>query len=151
MISIERGLEIVSAVDAEHARPDWMPVETVSLTESVERILREVVVSDSDSPPFDKAIRDGFAVRFEDLQQIPTTLSVIGESRAGAAANVEVGHGQCCEIMTGAPLPQGANAVVMVEHTERPGAAAVRILRSVRQNEGLLRQGAEAKKDDRLL
>ncbi len=151
MISIERGLEIVSSVAAEQARQDWMPSEIVPLTESMSRILREPVSSDSDSPPFDKAIRDGFAVRFEDVQRAPATLRIIGESRAGAGADVEVGLGQCCEIMTGAPLPKGTTAVVMVEHTERPNVESVRVLRSVRLNEGLLRQGTEAKKGDRLL
>jgi molybdenum cofactor synthesis domain len=151
MISIERGLEIVTSVAAENARPDWMAAESVPLIRARSRILRETIASDSDSPPFDKAIRDGFAVRFEDVQTIPAVLKVMGESRAGAAANVVVGVGQCCEIMTGAPLPAGANAVVMVEHTERPSADSVRILRAVRLNEGLLRKGAEAKKGDRLL
>ena len=151
MISIERGLEIVTAVAAENARPDWMAAESVPLTEARSRVLRETIVSDADSPPFDKAIRDGFAVRFEDVQTPPSVLTVIGESRAGAGANAIVGAGQCCEIMTGAPLPEGANAVVMVELTERPSADSVRILRAVRQNEGLLRKGAEAKKGDRLL
>lgn len=151
MISIERGLEIVTSVAAENARPDWMAPESVPLIRARSRILRETIVSDADSPPFDKAIRDGFAVRFEDVQTIPAALKVIGESRAGAGANAVVGVGQCCEIMTGAPLPAGANAVVMVEHTERPSAESVRILRAVRLNEGLLRKGAEAKKGDRLL
>ena len=56
-------------------------------------------------------------------------LTVIGEARAGAGADVNVERGQCCEIMTGAPLARGANAVVMVEHTERLSPASVRILR----------------------
>src|SRR5207237_2705810 len=108
-------------------RPDRLPAESLSLRDAMRRILRENVLADADSPPFDKAIRDGFAVRFEDLYSVPAVLSVIGESRAGRAANVTVEHGQCCEIMTGAPLPAGANAVVMVENTERISPASVRI------------------------
>ncbi len=119
MISIERGLEIVTSVAQEHAQPEWMAPESVSLTDSVRRILRETIVSDADSPPFDKAIRDGFALRFEDVQTVPASLKIIGESRAGAGSSVVVRAGECCEIMTGAPLPKGVNAVVMVEHTER--------------------------------
>src|ERR1041385_1732200 len=116
MISIERGLEIVRAIAARHANPDRMPAERVPLTGAYGRILREAIISAADSPPFDKAIRYGFAVRFEDVQQVPATVRVIGESRACAGASVAVGDGECCEIMTGAPLPAGANAVVMVEH-----------------------------------
>lgn len=151
MLPIERGLEIVMSVAKAKDRPDWMAAESVPLFESSSRILREDVFSDSDSPPFDKAIRDGFAVCFEDLTRIPATLSVIGESRAGLPADVIVQRGQCCEIMTGAPLPGGANAVVMVEHTERLSPGSVRILKSVRENEGLLRRGAESRKGDRVL
>ncbi len=151
MLPIERGLEIVMSVAKSQERPDRMPVESVPLRDSVRRILREDVLSDADSPPFDKAIRDGFAVRVEDLDSIPVVLSVVGESRAGLAANVTVERGQCCEIMTGAPLPAGSNAVVMVENTERVSPNSVRILRGVRENEGLLRRGAEARQGELIL
>src|SRR5215472_3447127 len=114
MLPIERGLEIVMSAAAAKARPDRMPAESAGLLDSMHRILREDVLSDEDSPRFDKAIRDGFAVRFEDLQQVPSELNVTGESRAGAGADVLIERGQCCEIMTGAPIPPGANAVVMV-------------------------------------
>src|SRR2546423_4338652 len=119
MLPIERGLEIVMSTAKAKDRSDWMPAEPVALLESMHRILREDVFSDADSPRFDKAIRDGFAVRFEDVANIPAELAVIGESRAGAAADVVVNCGQCCEIMTGAPMPSGADAVVMVGNTER--------------------------------
>src|SRR5204862_5262131 len=151
MLPIERGLEIVLSTAKAKDRSDWMPAESVPLSESISRILREDVFADADSPPFDKAIRDGFAVRFEDVTGIPATLSVIGESRAGSASDVDVQRGQCCEIMTGAPLPAGANAVVMVEHTERLSTTSVGIRKSVRENEGLLRRGAESRKGDRVL
>jgi len=151
MLPIERGLEIVMSAAKAKERPDRMPAEPVALLDSLHRILREDVLSDADSPRFDKAIRDGFAVRFEDLSQVPVELVVVGESRAGAGADVVVGQGQCCEIMTGAPLPQGANAVVMVEHTDRPAPDKVLIRKTARENEGLLRRGAEARKGERIL
>jgi len=132
-------------------RANRMPAESVPLRDAVHRILRENVLADADSPPFDKAIRDGFAVRFEDLNAVPAVLSVVGESRAGRAANVSIERGQCCEIMTGAPLPAGSNAVVMVENTERISPSSVRILKAVRENEGLLRRGAEARQDELIL
>jgi molybdopterin molybdotransferase len=151
MLPIERGLEIVMSVAKAKDRADWMAAEAVPLVSSIGRILRDDVLSDADSPPFDKSIRDGFAVRFEDVSGIPTTLTIIGESRAGAGAGVTVERGQCCEIMTGAPLPAGANAVVMVENTERPAANSVRILKAPRENEGILRRAAEARQGDRVL
>jgi molybdopterin molybdotransferase len=151
MIPIERGLDIVLSVATAKQRDDWMPAESVPLADSMHRILRENVLCDADSPRFDKAIRDGFAVRFEDLSTVPAVLTVVGESRAGLGADVIVERGQCCEIMTGAPLPKGADAVVMVEHTERLSPESVRVLKSVRANEGLLRQGAEARKGDLIL
>lgn len=151
MLPIERGLEIVLSTAKAKDRPDWMPAESVPLAEGLSRILREDVLADADSPPFDKAIRDGFAVRFEDVAEVPATLSVIGESRAGSVSDVHLQKGQCCEIMTGAPLPAGANAVVMVEHTQRLSANSVQIRKSVRENEGLLRRGAESRKADRVL
>src|SRR5262245_28510332 len=151
MLPIERGLEIVMSTAKAKQRNDWMPAEFVALPDSMHRVLREDVFCDADSPRFDKAIRDGFAVRFEDLTSAPAVLTVIGESRAGLAADVTVGRGQCCEIMTGAPLPPGANAVVMVENTQRLSPTSVRVLQSVRENEGLLRRGAEARKGDKIL
>jgi molybdopterin molybdotransferase len=151
MLPIERGLEIVMSTAKAKERADWMPVEAVPLLDSMHRILREDVFCDADSPRFDKAIRDGFAVRFEDLAEVPTVLKVIGESRAGSGSDVTIERGQCCEIMTGAPLPAGANAVVMVENTERSSPESVRVLRKVRENEGLLRRGAEARRGDKIL
>jgi len=151
MLPIERGLEIVMSTAKAKQRADWMAAESVTLLDSMHRILREDVLSDADSPRFDKAIRDGFAVRFEDLAEIPAVLNVIGESRAGAGADVIVERGQCCEIMTGAPLPAGSNAVVMVENTDRLSPTSVRILKASRENEGVLRRGAEARKGEKIL
>ena len=95
MLPIERGLEIVISVARSKDRLERMPAEPVPLADSAHRILREDILSDADSPRFDKAIRDGFAVRFEDLVHVPAVLSIIGESRAGAGASVEVRRGQC--------------------------------------------------------
>lgn len=80
------------------------------------RVLAEDVAADRDYPPFPRSVRDGFAVRSADL---PGRLRVIGEVRAGEQFDGEVGAGQAVEIMTGAPVPAGADAVIMVEHTRR--------------------------------
>jgi molybdopterin molybdotransferase len=151
MLDVEAALELVLSTAKAKERADCTPPESVSLPESLSRILREDVFLDADSPAFDKAIRDGFAVRFGDLSQVPAVLTIIGESRAGLGANVTLGPFECCEIMTGAPVPAGANAVVMVENSERISATSVRILKTSRQNEGILRRGTEGQKGDRIL
>lgn len=151
MLDVEGALRVVLDAAAANIRPDRIPFEKVPLAHSLKRILREDVFSDSDYPPFDKAIRDGFAVRASDVQQVPCELSVVGESRAGMPSAAAVGSNTCCEIMTGAPLPVGADAVVMVEHTERLVADRVRIQRPAREGEGLLRRGAELKRGEKIL
>src|ERR1700688_1908357 len=86
--------------------------ESVSIVEdSTGRILAEDVVADRDYPPFNRSVRDGFAVRSSD---VPGRLRVIGEVRAGERFEGAIERGETVEIMTGAPLPEGADAVVMV-------------------------------------
>jgi molybdopterin molybdotransferase len=88
-------------------------VEMVRLEECAGRILAEDAAADRDYPPFNRSVRDGFAVRSSD---VPGRVRVIGEVRAGEQFTGSVGAGEAVEIMTGAPLPEGADAVVMVEH-----------------------------------
>ena len=94
--------------------------ESVELLAGLGRVLAEEIVADRDFPPFDRATRDGYAVRAADLAKIPSRLEIVGEVKAGdwpEASGCAVGRGQAVGIMTGAPLPAGADAVVMVEHT----------------------------------
>lgn len=95
--------------------------ETVKLENALGRILAEQIAADRDYPPFDRATRDGFAVRAADCGKPGAKLRVIGEVQAGGTFTRKVSAGECVQIMTGAALPDGADAVVMVEHT-RPGA-----------------------------
>src|SRR5271168_855539 len=89
------------------------------------RVLAQEVSTDRDYPAFDRSIRDGFAVRAIDVAHVPAHLRLIGESKAGAAFEGEVGAGECVQIMTGAPMPRGADAVVMVEYAKQDGDAIV--------------------------
>lgn len=89
------------------------PVETVGLAEAAGRVLAVDVHADRDYPPVDRSIRDGFAVRAADM---PGTVKIIGEVRAGEAFSGSINTGECVRIMTGAPLPAGADTVVMVEY-----------------------------------
>jgi molybdopterin molybdotransferase len=117
--------------------------ESVPLLDAQDRILAEEVRADRDYPPFDRSMRDGYAVRASDVSTVSAELRILGEIHAGSFFPGEVGPGQCASIMTGAPLPRGADAVVMVEHTE-PAGPAVRILRPVQPFENVARQASEA-------
>jgi molybdopterin molybdotransferase len=104
---------VIEEVTAARVLP---PTEEVALLDAAGRVLAEDLAADRDYPPVDRSIRDGFAVRTPDL---PGELDIVGEVRAGEAFGGEVGPGQAVEIMTGAPVPRGADAVVMVEHVRR--------------------------------
>src|ERR1017187_8317758 len=89
-------------------------IEEAGLDRAAGRVLAEALAADRDSPAVARSVRDGYAVRAADL---PGELLVIGEVRAGERFTGTVGARQAVEIMTGAPIPAGADAVVMVEHT----------------------------------
>src|SRR5215467_6302861 len=91
----------------------------VLLVQALKRVLAEPVAADRDFPPFARATRDGFAVRAQDLADGMMTLRVVGQVRAGDSYDLPVASGEAVEIMTGAALPAGADAVVMMEYTER--------------------------------
>ena len=128
--------------------------ELVALLDSQGLILAEPVLADRNFPPFPRATRDGYAVHAADLEKVPTTLQVIGEIRAGAAAAAEATFklqpGQAAAIMTGAPAPTGSDAVVMVEYTSREGDQ-VTITRTIAAGDNIVPIAAEAKRGDRLL
>jgi molybdopterin molybdotransferase len=120
--------------------------ELMSLLDAVGLVLAEDLRADRDFPPFPRATRDGFAVRAEDLHTLPAHLRCIGELKAGASpeqSRVRVGTGEAVEIMTGAPVPAGTDAVVMVEYTERLGAE-VTVKRGVQAGENVVAAGSEA-------
>jgi len=126
--------------------------ELVELLDSLGQILAEPILADRDFPPFPRATRDGYAVRAADLTQVPATLEVIGEIKAGAAADaaLKVESGKAAAIMTGAPAPPGSDAVVMVEYTSRDGNH-VTITKGIAAGDNIVPAGAEAKRGTRLL
>src|SRR6202161_4743079 len=128
--------------------------ELLELLDSAGQILAEPVLADRNFPPFPRATRDGYAVHAADLEKVPTTLQVIGEIRAGAAAAAEATFklqpGQAAAIMTGAPAPTGSDAVVMVEYTSREGDQ-ITITRTIAAGDNIVPIAAEAKRGDRLL
>lgn len=100
-----------------------LKTERVDLMLSLNRVLAEDIVSDTDIPPFNKSAMDGFACRKEDL---PNTLEVIEEIPAGKVPEKKIGINQCARIMTGAPVPQGADFVMQIEHVEEVSAGFIR-------------------------
>jgi molybdopterin molybdotransferase len=98
------------------------PPVAVALHDALGLVLAVNVVSDTDSPPFDKSMMDGYAIRAADVGDTGTTLQVIEEVTAGRVAEQTVGPGQATRIMTGAPIPDGADAVVAVEETRASDA-----------------------------
>jgi len=137
--------------------------ESVDLLAAAGRVLSERVTADRDLPPFPRSTRDGYAVRSADLSALPATLEVIGEIKAGERLDripASIASGQAASIMTGAPVPAGADAVVMVEYTSplnhliedhRANDHRVEITRSVAPGENIVPRGAEAREGAILL
>jgi molybdopterin molybdotransferase len=118
--------------------------ELVPLAAASGRFLAEDVRADRDYPPFHRSIRDGYAVRSSETRAAVVHLVRRGEVRAGEYLPGEVGPGECVEIMTGAPVPAGADAVVMIEHVRVDGSR-VEVARPVGPWENVVLQGSEAR------
>jgi len=121
--------------------------ETLDLLDAAGRVLSESIHADRNLPPFPRSTRDGYAVRAAEVADVPATLALIGEIRAGENPNTmlrQIGAGETASIMTGAPVPFGADAVVMVEYTEQQGAQ-VKINKGVVPGENVVPAGAEAR------
>jgi molybdopterin molybdotransferase len=125
--------------------------ELLGLLDAQGRVLAEPIHADRDFPPFPRATRDGYAVRAADLEKLPVDLEIVGEIKAGGTlTGLSVESGQAISVMTGAPVPTGADAVIMIEHTSR-ASDRVRVTRRVAANENIVAVGAEAKRGDKLL
>lgn len=149
-------LTVADAIAEIVAHVARMPVERVPLGESLGQVLAEDIFSDLDSPPFDKALMDGYAVRSADLVDGRACLRVVDEVLAGQVSRHAVQQGEAIRIMTGAPLPAGADAVVPVEHTrmtagdERPSDVSIETSASL-AGRNILKQGASTRKGARVL
>lgn len=141
----EARARVLREVRAQHSQPK---IESVGLHRARFRVLAEDIAADRDYPPFDRSVRDGFAVQSGDL---PGTLRLIGEVRAGEAFAGVVNAGETVEIMTGAPVPAGADAVVMVEHCTRNEDGTVSTDRALELRDNIAPRGCEAKAGEVLL
>jgi molybdopterin molybdotransferase len=142
VVGFDEALRIVLAHAADLPTP---ATELIPLLDSEDRVLAKAIHADRDQPPFDRSTRDGFAVRAANFGD--GLLKVAGQIRAGEQwQGSALEPGAAIEIMTGAPMPEGADAVVMVEHVERT-EGAIRGLgeRTLHSGENVVRRGSEAR------
>jgi molybdenum cofactor synthesis domain-containing protein len=153
MIPVSKAFKIIDREVSE------INSESVPTKNAVGRVLAENIVADTDMPPFDRSQMDGFAIRAEDVANVPADLRLVGESAAGRGWHKTLRPGEAVRIMTGAPVPKGANAVQkleLVQETEVPGvfstsqgsSSSVRILESVDTGRFIVKKGSEIKKGE---
>jgi len=118
----------------------------VALPDAAGLVLAENVKADRDLPPFDRARMDGYAVRAADVTGAWSELDVVSDAPAGSSAAVLLHRGQCARISTGAPLPAGADSVVMVERSEAVGGRRVRLAGPVTSRQHVAPRGEEARR-----
>lgn len=144
MTPVTKAIEIVAA------NSPSLEFESISLADAPRRVLSEDIIADTDLPPFDRAQMDGYAVRASDVANVPVRLRIVGESAAGAGWHHEMKAGQAVRIMTGAPVPAGADAVQQVELT-RENDSEVEILERVGLGRSIVRQASEIKHGETVL
>jgi molybdenum cofactor synthesis domain-containing protein len=138
MISVAEAIQIVR----QHTVP--LATELVPIDQTLGRVLAEDVVADTDLPPFDRAQMDGYAVRAQDVKEAPVRLKIAGESAAGRGWHHQLEEGQAVRIMTGAPVPAGADSVQQVELThELKDGTVVELLESVETGKSIVPRGSE--------
>ncbi|HKE57103.1 MAG TPA: gephyrin-like molybdotransferase Glp [Pyrinomonadaceae bacterium] len=138
MISVAEAIQIVREITP------MLPTEKVALDYALGRILAEDIIADSDLPPFDRSQMDGYAVRAADVSDAPARLRIVGESSAGDGWHHFLEEGQAVRIMTGAPVPDGADSVQQVELThELKDGTVVELLQSVELGKSIVKRGSE--------
>src|SRR5438874_10168450 len=146
MISVQEAIEIVIR------NSPRLEVYPVGLSYALDHILVESIIADTDLPPFDRAQMDGYAVRAKDVAEPPARLRIVGESAAGAGWHRKMKTGEAVRIMTGAPVPAGADAVQQVELTrEIDSNGSIEILESVEVGRSIVKQAAEIKSGETVL
>ncbi len=143
MISISEALKIIERETFALAS------ETIDLEKSVRRVLAQNIKADMDLPPFDRSQMDGFAVQSNDVRNVPARLKIIGESIAGKGFDGKITSGEAVRIMTGARLPDGADAVQKVELT-RENDGCVEVLESAKSGQHLNLFASEIKTGARI-
>src|SRR5262252_2705798 len=140
MIPVTEALAIIAG------KVTPLGTEQALLSSILGRVLAEEIIADSDLPPFDRSQMDGYAVRAKDVEQTPARLRIVGESIAGRGWHQEMHAGEAVRIMTGAPVPAGADSVQQVELTEQIEDHTVEIQAPVEQGRSIVRRGSEIKR-----
>jgi len=142
---------MIAIGDARQVVLDLCPVLTAELTSCEDmagRVLAQDVIASENVPPFANSAVDGYAVRAVDVAEVPCTLRVIGTLAAGAASSFTLSAGDAVRIMTGAPIPSGADAVVMVEDSEKLGSDRVRLTRVAKRMGAIREVGSDVRIGD---
>jgi putative molybdopterin biosynthesis protein len=142
------------AVIRQQIKPKRLGVEEIQLLVASNRVLAEDMIATLDIPPFNRSTVDGYAVKAEDsfgaAENKPIVLKVCGTVNIGEPPKTTVEQGSAAEIATGAPIPDGSDAVVMVEHTERK-SENVSVFAAVAKDENVMKAGADIKKGETVL
>lgn len=138
MISISEAIQIIRRETAS------LKTERVKLADASGHVLAEDIVSDSDMPPFDRSQMDGYAVMAADTLNVPVKLKIVGESAAGKGWHKTLKSGEAVRIMTGAPVPKGADAVQRLEDASEDGKF-VEILAPTETGRFIVGKGSEIK------
>jgi len=144
MISVAEAIRIIKEQTVS------LPAERVALGEALGRVLAEQIVADSDLPPFDRAQMDGYAVRSLDTKSAPVRLRVVGESAAGRGWHELMKAGEAVRIMTGAPVPSGADSVQKVEVTNEADGM-VEISEAAQPGQFIVKRASEIKAGETVL
>lgn len=145
-ISLEEALGILQDRAPKPGAP-----QPISLDQCLGRALAMEVRAPHDFPPFDRSMMDGFALNSFDAQISHARLSVVGESRAGKPYLRKLQLGEAAAILTGAAVPQGADAVLQIEKTTQPGPDLVELLEAVKPGQNIARKGEDQRAGDLLL
>lgn len=148
LISVEKAREIINNLQV------FPKPESLALENAYGEILAGDIVTEINVPPFPRAVMDGYAVRAEDTyacsETEPVELRLLGNLQAGSDEKFKVSTGEAVEIATGAPIPEGASAVVMVEYSSE-GDGTISIYRPVTVGENIMKAGSDLRKGERVL
>ena len=133
-------------------KKDCLPAEEVSLDDAYERVVAEDIISGENLPGFRRSTVDGYAVKSKDTfgasESMPVYLTLKGEVNMGEAPNFSISSGECARVFTGGMLPEGTDAVVMLEYAEEAGGNLVEILKPVSPWENVIREDEDLKKGE---
>jgi molybdenum cofactor synthesis domain-containing protein len=150
LLTLDEARQIIH----QHFKPKPSGIEEITLLEACNRVLAEDITATLDIPPFNRSTVDGYAVKAVDTfgsdENKPVRLKVCGIVNVGEPTKIAVTRRMAVEIVTGAPIPEGADAVVMVEHTERKGNDLY-VYSAVAKDENIMKAGADIKKGEKIL